>query len=158
MRASVIIPTYQGAHRIKATLEALERQTRKDFELILVIDGSTDGTAGIAGRQKMTMQFQVLEQPNKGRAGARNAGAKLANGSLLVFYDDDMLPSPDSFEKHVAFHDRHPNSILTGNAPQRPRDNSTDFYQYRAYLSKEWIRNYPDLPSPQQHDNLFMNA
>ena len=158
MRASVIIPTYQGAHRIAATLDALERQTRKDFELIIVVDGSTDGTAGMLRRQKLSMGFQIIEQANKGRAGARNAGAKLANGSLLVFYDDDMLPAPDSFEKHVAFHDQHPNTILVGNAPQSMKDNSPDFYQYRAHLSTEWIRNYPDVPLPLQKDNLFMTA
>ena len=57
MRASVIIPTYQGAHRIAATLDALERQTRKDFELIIVVDGSTDGTAGMLRQQKLLLQL-----------------------------------------------------------------------------------------------------
>ncbi len=158
MKTSVIIPTYQGAHKIAATLDALERQTRKDFELILVIDGSSDGTAEVVRRQKLTMAVQIVEQHNKGRAGARNAGAKVANGSLLVFYDDDMLPAPDSFEKHVTFHDLHPNTILVGNAPQRPNDYGPDFYRYRAHLGTEWIRNYPDLPLPLRKNNLFMTA
>src|SRR4029077_7500801 len=158
MRATVIIPTNQGAQGVEATLDALEKQTWKDFELIIVIDGSTDGTAEIVRRQKLTMKFQIIEQSNIGRAGARNAGAKLANGSLLVFYDDDMLPAPDSLEMHLEFHDQHPNTILVGNAPQKINDNSSDFLQYRAHLSTEWIRNYPDAPSRLQQDNLFMGA
>src|SRR5882672_4794219 len=112
MRATVIVPTYQGADKILAALDAIQRQTRKDFELILVIDGSTDGTAEIIRRQKLTMGFQIIEQSNKGRAGARNAGAKRANGSLLVFYDDDLLPAFDSLERHIAFHDHYPNTVL----------------------------------------------
>ncbi len=158
MSASVIIPTYQGAQRIVAALDALQKQTQKDFEVILVIDGSTDDTAEIVRNLKLKGAFHVVEQPNKGRAAARNAGAKRATGSLLVFYDDDMLPASDSFEKHVAFHTEHPHSILIGNAPQSIKDNSSDFYQYRAHLSMEWIRNYPDTPFPLQKDNLFMTA
>jgi glycosyltransferase involved in cell wall biosynthesis len=158
MRASVIIPTYQGAHRVGATLEALERQTRKDFELIIVVDGSTDGTAQIVRQQKTTLEIRVIEQANKGRAGARNAGAKQANGNLLVFYDDDIVPAPDSFERHVAFHDQHLDTILVGNTPQSIKGTQPDFYQYRAHLSLEWIRTYPDIPAPLQKNDLYMTA
>jgi len=158
MRASVIIPTYQGAHRIEGTLHALEQQTRKDFELIVVIDGSTDGTAQIVNQQKLTTGVRVVEQGNSGRAGARNAGAREANGSLLVFYDDDLLPESDSFEKHIAFHDQHTNAILTGNTPQYVKASDTDFSRYRAYLSTKWIKHYPDTLVLLQKGNLFMNA
>src|SRR6185295_14072672 len=148
MRASVIIPSYQGANRIASVLAALESQTRKDFELILVIDGSTDATAHIVHQQKPALAFQVIEQANKGRAGARNAGAKLVRAGLLIFYDDDMLPAPDSVERHITFHEQHPNTILTGNAPQSTKERNNDFRRYRAHLSGEWVRNYPDTPAP----------
>lgn len=158
MKASVIIPTYEGAHRLAAILESLERQTQRDFEIIIVIDGSTDGSAEVVRKQKLTLGFRIIEQSNKGRGGARNAGARLANGSLLVFYDDDMLPEPDSLEKHTAFHDQHPNAILVGNVPQKISSFTNDFNQYRSQLSLAWVKPFPDIATPMTKDTLFMTA
>jgi lipopolysaccharide/colanic/teichoic acid biosynthesis glycosyltransferase/GT2 family glycosyltransferase len=91
-RYSVIVPAYQAAGTIGLCLDALERQTvaRNQYEIIVVDDGSTDGTAEIARRAGAC----VVTQPNGGAAAARNSGAKVAQGELLLFTDSDCAPVP----------------------------------------------------------------
>ncbi|MEQ8686742.1 MAG: glycosyltransferase, partial [Imperialibacter sp.] len=74
MTISVIIATYNGRHKIDNILSSLESQNIRDFELVVVVDGSSDGTAAfLQKRLSLLKELMVLEQVNKGRAGARNA-------------------------------------------------------------------------------------
>jgi glycosyltransferase involved in cell wall biosynthesis len=83
---SVIVPTYNGAHRILNVLRALEDQKVNDFELIVAIDGSNDDTLTVLNNSNFSFKnFRIIEQPNKGRASIRNLGAKNADGDLLIF-------------------------------------------------------------------------
>ncbi len=156
MTVSVIIPTYQGAERIEGVLRALALQIKRDFEIVVVIDGSSDSTAQIV--RDLGMNLKVIEQNNRGRAGARNAGAGASSADLLIFYDDDMLPAPDSVVKHVRFHENHSDSLLTGNSPQRINPNQTDFNNYRTQLSEKWTRHFRDGVQKLNRENLFVTA
>lgn len=95
---SVIIPVYNGVQTLPACLKALQEQTRPPDELIVVDDGSTDGTALVAQQFKVT----VLSQANAGPASARNYGARVAQGDILLFTDADCTPAPDWVERMVA--------------------------------------------------------
>ncbi|MFC2968277.1 glycosyltransferase [Acidimangrovimonas pyrenivorans] len=87
-RVSVIVPLYNDADTIAATLDALDAQSgAPDFEVIVVDDGSTDGGDSIAAGRA-----QVIRQRNAGPAAARNAGAARARGALLLFLDADCTP------------------------------------------------------------------
>ena len=88
----MIVPAYQAAATIGLCLDALNAQTmpRESYEVIVVDDGSTDGTGEIA-RQAGA---QVITQRNTGAAAARNAGAAVACGELLLFTDADCAPLP----------------------------------------------------------------
>ena len=90
---SVIIPVYNGEGTIAECLEALASQDmpRREFEVIVVDDGSTDGTAAIV------KQFDVkyIHQENTGPATARNVGVKNAQGKIVVFTDADCVPEPN---------------------------------------------------------------
>lgn len=89
--ASVIIPLYQDAETIGAVLESLAQQERAPpFEIIVVDDGSTDAGPDIAGAAGV----RVISQPNAGPAAARNRGAAVASGAILLFLDADCLPPP----------------------------------------------------------------
>ena len=97
---SIIIPCYNAERWLAETLESALAQTWTNREIILVDDGSTDGSLPIA--QKFTARgVQVVTQPNQGAAAARNTGMKLARGDDLQFLDADDLLAPDKIEKQI---------------------------------------------------------
>jgi len=94
--ASIIIPTFNGASRIGHCLDALVKQTAgRDVEILVVDDGSTDNTANVVGRYSAV---RLITQANAGPAAARNRGALESQGEILLFTDDDCVPTPDWLE------------------------------------------------------------
>jgi glycosyltransferase involved in cell wall biosynthesis len=139
MTVSVIVPTYNGEKKIMSTLKALEKQGFEDFELIVVVDGSTDNTVQLITAQLLNFQkIRVIEQENKGRAGSRNRGASEATGELLIFLDDDTRPLPDCIEIHKKHHEIHNQTIAVGHVPEDYEKANTDFQTYKAFLSRKW--------------------
>lgn len=84
---SVIIPTYNRAHVLARAIDSVLNQEFKDFELIVVDDGSTDNTKEIIN--KYTQRFKFVEQSNCGVSNARNNGVKLSSGNYIAFLDSD---------------------------------------------------------------------
>jgi glycosyltransferase involved in cell wall biosynthesis len=97
---SVIIPTFNGAARIRHCLDALLQQTTgREIEIFVVDDGSTDETAGVVqGYPKV----RLIRQSNAGPAAARNRGASEARGEIVLFTDDDCVPTPNWVEAMLA--------------------------------------------------------
>jgi GT2 family glycosyltransferase len=90
---SIIIPTFNGGSRIGNCLDALLKQiSRQDAEILVVNDGSTDNTTDIVGRYP---GVRLIHQANSGPAAARNQGAREAKGTIILFTDDDCVPTPD---------------------------------------------------------------
>jgi glycosyltransferase involved in cell wall biosynthesis len=88
---SVIIPTYNERGVLQDCLKSLENQNHRDFEIIMVDDGSTDATPKILrDAAKNLANFCFFEQDHGGAGAARNLGAKHARGNILVFVDADM--------------------------------------------------------------------
>lgn len=99
MRISIIIPTYNGAERIGNCLTALSQQDYKgEFEIIVVDDGSNDNTKQVVEKYS---QVKFVHQKNAGPAAARNHGARLASGEILLLTDDDCVPMPDWISQMV---------------------------------------------------------
>lgn len=100
---SVIIPTFERCASVKRLLRALATQTLSPlaYEVIVSIDGSTDGTYETVSSLTVPYQLHVIWQPNNGRAAARNAGLRLASGPFIIFLDDDMEPVPEFLEAHL---------------------------------------------------------
>jgi len=95
-RISVIIPFYNASAYLGGCLEALQRSEDRDYELILVDDGSTDTSA----REARRFTGQVLSFPSpRGPAFARNRGAEAAGGDILFFIDADILCFPDTLSR-----------------------------------------------------------
>ncbi len=90
-RVSVVVCSHNGARTITDCLDGLRRLRYRDFEAIVVDDGSTDSTAAIARR----FGALVIETPNRGLASARNTGMQAASGELVAYLDDDARPDPD---------------------------------------------------------------
>lgn len=106
---SVIIPTYNRALFLKEAVDSVLAQDFKDFELIVVDDGSTDETQKILAPYLEKNLLKVIVQKNKGVAAARNTGIKSAAADWLAFLDSDDLWLPKKLEKQINFLRENPN-------------------------------------------------
>ncbi len=100
---SVVMPCYQNGETLSRTVSSVQAQTVRDWELIAVDDGSTDGTAAAldalaAGEARM----RVIHQKNGGVSSARNAGLAAARGTWVFFVDADDILLPEAFETLLA--------------------------------------------------------
>jgi glycosyltransferase involved in cell wall biosynthesis len=94
---SVVIPVYNGEPFIRATLESVLAQTYPNFEVIVVNDGSTDGTPRVL--ESFGDRITCVSQPNRGLSATRNAGMTFARGEFLFFLDADDLLCRDYIER-----------------------------------------------------------
>jgi glycosyltransferase involved in cell wall biosynthesis len=103
---SVIIPTFNRWPLVGAAIESVLAQTYSDFELIVVDDGSTDGTGAELAR--FGSRLRLLTQPNRGVSAARNLAVRHARGSYLAFLDSDDLWLPSKLAIQTAFMKQNP--------------------------------------------------
>ncbi len=106
---SIIVPVYNAANYIEKTIEMVSRQTYKDWELILVDDASTDGSADVIDRiiDKQGKRIRLIrKEQNAGAASARNTGIDAALGRYIAFLDADDVWNENKLEKQIAFMDR----------------------------------------------------
>lgn len=103
---SVILPTYNRIDRLKRVLSGLEVQDfpKDQFEVIVISDGSTDGTERYLQSVQASFRLVPILQANQGPAAARNAGLACAQGDLIVFLDDDVYPTPQLLSEHFRAH------------------------------------------------------
>ncbi|MCX5873490.1 MAG: glycosyltransferase, partial [Deltaproteobacteria bacterium] len=97
---SVIIPTYNRLELLMATIESVRNQTFRDFEIIVVNDGSSDGTAEWLQEQSDLIH---VDQTNSGIAASRNKGISVSNGEWLAFLDHDDIWALDKLQTQVDF-------------------------------------------------------
>lgn len=96
---SVIVPVYNMEKYVEQALDSLLSQTLRELEIIVVNDGSTDGSADIVERYaRMDDRILVLHQKNAGLSGARNAGLTMATGRYIAFLDPDDWAEPEMYE------------------------------------------------------------
>ncbi len=100
---SVIIPCYNVEDSILQTLECLKNQTFKNFEVILINDGSIDNTLDILENFYLDQDKKIVNQLNKGLGAARNAGIKESNGEFIALLDADDLWFDEKLEKVYNF-------------------------------------------------------
>lgn len=101
-KVSVIIPTYNEQETINDCLKSISDQSFKDMEIIVVDDGSTDGTLEVVSRYCLDKNHcKVWRQKHKGAGAARNYGATKASGEILVFVDADMIFDHKFVEKLI---------------------------------------------------------
>jgi len=97
---SVVIPAYNRAHCVAAAVDSAFAQTFKDFEIIVVDDGSSDGTGDVL--ETFGERIRLIRQDNHGVSSARNAGVRAARGKWIAFLDSDDRWYPDKLERQIA--------------------------------------------------------
>ncbi len=119
---SIIIPVYNAEKTLKYCLDSLRRQTKNDFEVILIDDGSTDNSKSICiDYTIIDSRFTYYYQPNNGPSAARNKGIKLSKGHYLLFVDSDDYVSDDYLsEIEIAINNKSADLIFFGYKKMTP--------------------------------------
>lgn len=117
--ASIVIPTYNRFASLLRTLDALQQQSApaESFEVLVVSDGSTDGTQEKLASYQPPYRFRFIEQANQGPAAARNHGAAQAHGQWLIFLDDDIVVRPGFVAAHLEALQAGPDRVVIGYLP-----------------------------------------
>lgn len=141
---SIIIPSYNGLHRLKISLPSLFCQSLSPLEYILVIDGSDDGSIEWIRRQVLPRNFNMAVTSNGGRSTARNLGATLARSDLLIFVDDDIRVPFHFVERHHELQSLYPNSLISGDVQQDLHtDLNVDICAFRKFSEQRWSSYIP---------------
>ncbi len=124
-RLSVVVPAYEVADWLEESLASVLDQSFRDLEVVVVDDGSTDGTGDLADRIAAGDQrVRVVHQANAGLGAARNVGTAHATGELLAFADSDDLVTPRAYERMVGALDHSGSDVAIG-AVERLRGSET---------------------------------
>ena len=112
MSISVILPTYNRAEILRKALQGYAEQScgQQVLEMLVVDDGSKDHTSAVVDecRRLFSTPLRYLWQENRGLAAARNHGIREARAELILFGDDDIIPSRHMVAEHIAWHSKHP--------------------------------------------------
>jgi CDP-glycerol glycerophosphotransferase len=113
---SIVVPIYNVEPYLDECLDSLARQTFTDLEVVMVDDGSTDGSAAIAQEfSARDARFKLIRQPNGGLSAARNTGLEAAAGEFIAFVDSDDVVAPGAYELLVGSLEQSGSDIASGN-------------------------------------------
>lgn len=144
---SVVVPCFNYGHLLRESLDSVRGQSLRDWECIVVDDGSTDDTSAVAGSYvAQDARFVCLRQENGGLSAARNAGLRKARGELIQLLDADDLLEGDKLKEHARLLAQHPEYDLvygsmryfTGQGSARRQS----LGQHGA--SRQWMTLWPD--------------
>jgi GT2 family glycosyltransferase len=147
---SVIIPTFNRLDQIKRVLHALGGQVYPftNVEVLVISDGSTDGTDEYLANLKTPFILRTFSQTNRGVAAARNLGVTQAAGDIVLFIDDDVVPTPELVGEHLRWHKKFGDKIVVIGPMLAPLDFRMSPWveweqqrlgrQYDAMVSGEW--------------------
>ncbi|MHB8067656.1 MAG: glycosyltransferase family 2 protein [Desulfobaccales bacterium] len=159
MLASVIIPVYHGAATLERTLKGfLAQQLGQKFELVLCDDGSTDGSPQILARYENHPQVKVIYQDNQGQSAATNRAAQNAQGELLIFSAQDIVPQDRHFlSRHLNWHRKFAGDrCLTGYIRYPEKLVTSDFMVFMRDGHHQF--DYRHIPDPDDIDPMRLYA
>ncbi len=143
MKYSVIIPVYNRLDEVEDLLASLSRQTFKDFEVVIVEDGSTAPCKDAVDRYADKVTVKYFMKPNEGRSIARNYGLERAAGDYFIFFDSDCVIPEQYFEKLDKALEKHPVDCFGG--PDAAHESFSDTqkainYSMTSFLTTGGIR------------------
>jgi glycosyltransferase involved in cell wall biosynthesis/peptidoglycan/xylan/chitin deacetylase (PgdA/CDA1 family) len=143
-KLSVVIASYNRAKHLKACLDALSRQTQAsaDFEVIVVVDGSTDETVEMLGRIQVPYSLRTIWQENGGQASALNRGIQESIGQFCLFLDDDIVADPQLVFEHLKAHQQPTMAVVAG---QLTLSLPPDADWYARAFARGWRAHYEQL-------------
>lgn len=158
---SVVMPCYNSAGTIDASLKSLARQTLTDFELIAIDDGSSDATGGILeGWSRRDQRIRVLHQSHQGIIPALNRGVAFCRAEYVARMDADDRCHPQRLEKQVRYLDAHPEigvagSLVSGFPTRQVREGFDIYLQWlNTLVTDAEIRREIYVESPLPHPSV----
>ncbi len=138
---SVVVPAYNAERTLKATLDSALAQDFRDFEIVVVNDGSSDSTKAVL--DAYAARVRVIDQNNRGVSAARNAGVSASTGQLIAFLDSDDLWSPDKLTQSVRALTQNPKAsmVFSDCSGLRPDGTTSTFYSFRGAPSLDEMLN-----------------
>lgn len=144
VKLSIVIATHNRRELLRRCIDGLTRQTEdpSNFEAIVVLDGSTDGTLAMLDQLETPFSLRVLDLQQAGVSAARNAGANAARAATCLFLDDDVIADPSVVAEHIDAHAGNDEIVgigrITHELPSR-RD------WYGCMFATTWNRHYDSL-------------
>ncbi|MGA8810295.1 MAG: glycosyltransferase [Thermoanaerobaculia bacterium] len=132
-RISVILPVYNRQHSVARAIRSVLGQTHPPCELIVIDDGSTDGTRAVL--ESFASQITVIEQPHAGAYVARNRGLRHAHGELIAFIDSDDVWLPDRLASQLPLMNRSEVGLVFG-----------DVVHVRPYHDRRYVTSFQVAP------------
>lgn len=162
---SVVIPTHQRRASVGLALQALAEQTvpAETYEVIVSVDGSTDGTSELLADFDSPYALNTVAGPQRGRAAACNAGVALARGDVLIILDDDMQAEPELIEHHRRHHPPGSRLCVLGAVPvevdgSSPRAAHYVQAKFEAHLARLAHEDHLNLPRSFYSGNASLRA
>lgn len=141
---SVVVPVYNAEKYVEETVRSVLNQTYRHFEIIVVDDGSTDGSMEIV--RSLSKDIQIVSQTNRGCAAACTAGMKAANGEFIQVLGADDILYPEKFEKQIdVFVVDESLDIVFCDAVKFSADSNNVKKYKRRNIHHRWMRNRSDL-------------
>lgn len=134
---SVVIPTYNSRDVLQRTLRSVFAQDlpKDHYEIIVLDDGSGDGTGEMVEQLDAPVRLTYHWQQNRGRAAARNAGSRIAQGRILFYLDSDVLASPNLLSRHFRYHETQNGAIgVQGRTLIHPDSKVTPFMKAKELV------------------------
>lgn len=139
-RVSVLIPCYNAGAYLGAALQSVLDQTYRDFEIIVVDDGSTDDSAAVA---KSFAAVRYIHKEHSGVSATRNLAVREARGEFVTFLDADDLWAPEKLSRQVAYLDSHPQCQMVHSHAQNFFDGAPEaMTQRQKQLMEANLHNY----------------
>lgn len=147
---SVVVATYNRRQLLLRSLQTVFAQdiAPERYEVIVVVDGSTDGTTAALRDLRPPCFFRVLERPHRGPSAARNDGIRAARGEVILILDDDILCQQDLIRQHLAAHDDSPPQVVYGIVPVSPESSITLAGDCFRQGDEDWLARFGNDPVP----------
>lgn len=150
---SVVIPLYNKAHTIVNTLRSVVNQTYRDFEIVIIDDGSTDNSVEIIQKNFHDPRFRIISQTNAGVSSARNRGVSEATGEYIAFLDGDDEWHPEYLEYICKGIARYPGAgmLCTGGLGTSILSSRISYSVAKKYIGKITKLNFFENPAVLSH-------
>ena len=154
-KVSVVMSVYNGEKYLKEAIDSILNQTYKDFEFIIVNDGSTDESLEII-KSYNDPRIVLIRQENKGLATALNEGIKIAKGEYIARMDADDISEPERFKKEYKFMHVHDECVALGTNAIIIDENSNNLYTTDLHFNNEISTDYLMEKNPFFHGSMIL--